>query len=96
MLHITEVIKKPVLTEKSITLMDEENKYTFDVDPTATKTQIREAVEKMFDVKVVSVHTMNCKRKTKRLGKFVGLTQKRKKAIVKLAEGSKIELFGEE
>lgn len=95
MAHITDVLKKPVLTEKSLTLMDE-NKYTFDVDVHSNKIEIKQAVEKMFDVKVESVHTINVKPKTKRLGKYVGKTNRRKKAIVKLAEGHKIDLFGEE
>ena len=95
MAHITDVLQKPVLTEKSLALMDE-NKYTFDVDVHSNKIEIRQAVEKLFNVKVESVHTINVKPKTKRLGKYVGKTNKRKKAIVKLAEGHKIDLFGEE
>ena len=95
MAHITDVLKKPVLTEKSLALMDE-NKYTFDVDVHSNKIEIRQAVEILFNVKVESVHTINVKPKTKRLGKYVGKTNKRKKAIVKLAEGHKIDLFGEE
>jgi Ribosomal protein L23 len=95
MAHITDVLKKPVLTEKSLALMDE-NKYTFDEDVHSNKIEIRQAVEKLFNVKVESVHTINVKPKTKRLGKYVGKTNKRKKAIVKLAEGHKIDLFGEE
>lgn len=95
MAHITDVLKKPVLTEKSLMLMDE-NKYTFDVDVHSNKIEIRNAVEKMFNVKVESVHTINVRPKTKRMGKYVGKTNRRKKAIVKLAEGHKIDLFGEE
>ena len=95
MAHITDVLKKPVLTEKSLALIDE-NKYTVDVDVHSNKIEIRQAVEKLFNVKVESVHTINVKPKTKRLGKYVGKTNKRKKAIVKLAEGHKIDLFGEE
>ena len=96
MAHITDVLKKPVLTEKSLTLMDNENKYTFDVDVHANKVEIKNAVEKMFNVKVVNVHVMNVKPKSKRVGKYEGKTNKRRKAIVTLAEGSKINLFGEE
>ena len=65
MAHITDVLKKPVLTEKSLALMDE-NKYTFDVDVHSNKIEIRQAVEKLFNVKVESVHTINVKPKTKR------------------------------
>jgi len=96
MAHITDVLKKPVLTEKSLTLMENENKYTFDVDVHANKFEIKNAVEKLFNVKVLSVNVMNVRPKTKRLGKYVGKTNRRRKAIVKLAEGNKIDLFGEE
>ena len=92
MAHITDVLKKPVLTEKSLLLQQNENKYTFDVDVTANKIEVKQAVEKMFDVKVESVNIMNVKPKTKRMGRYVGKTSKRRKAIVKLKEGSSIEL----
>ena len=95
MAHITDVLKKPVLTEKSLTLL-RENKYTFDVDVNANKIEIRNAVEKMFNVKVESVNVMNVRPKTKRVGRYTGKTNRRRKAIVKLAEGHKIDLFGEE
>ena len=95
MAHITDVLKKPVLTEKSLLLQQNENKYTFDVDLTANKTEVKVAVEKMFDVKVESVNIMNVKPKTKRMGRYVGKTKRRRKAIVKLKEGYSINLFGE-
>ena len=89
-----DVIKKPVLTEKSMNAMAEK-KYTFIVNPEATKGQIKEAVEKMFDgVKVAKVNTMNYDGKTKRRGMVYGKTAKSKKAIVQLtAESADIELF---
>ena len=96
MAHITDVLKKPVLTEKSLLLQQNENKYTFDVDVTANKIEVKQAVEKMFDVKVESVNIMKVKPKTKRMGRYVGKTSKRRKAIVKLKEGYEINLFGEE
>lgn len=96
MAHITDVLKKPVLTEKSLLLQQNENKYTFDVELTANKIEIKQAVEKMFDVKVESVNIMNVRPKTKRMGRYVGKTNKRKKAIVKLKEGYEINLFGDE
>ena len=96
MAHITDVLKKPILTEKSLRLMDEENKYTFDVDIRCNKVEIKEAVEKLFNVKVEKVNVMNIRPKTKRVGRYEGKTNRRKKAIVKLAEGNKIDLFGEE
>lgn len=96
MAHITDVLKKPVLTEKSLLLQQNENKYTFDVDLTANKTEVKVAVEKMFDVKVESVNIMNVKPKTKRMGRYVGKTKRRRIAIVKVKEGYSIKLFGEE
>lgn len=96
MAHYTDVLRKPVLTEKSLMLMSTENKYTFDVAVDSNKLEIRNAVEKLFDVKVESVHVMNIKPKKKRLGQYEGKTKRRKKAIVKLKEGSKIDLFNEE
>ena len=89
-----DVILKPVVTEKSMELMGEK-KYTFLVHPEATKSQVKEAVEKMFEgTKVASVNTMNCEGKNKRRGMVYGKTAKTKKAIVKLTEDSKdIEIF---
>ena len=84
-----DVILKPVVTEKSMELMGEK-KYTFLVHPEATKSQVKEAVEKMFPgTKVESVNTMNLDGKTKRRGMTFGKTAKTKKAIVKLTEDSR-------
>lgn len=96
MAHITDVLKKPVLTEKTMTLQANENKYTFDVDVNANKVEIKQAVEAMFGVKVESVNVMNVKPKTKRMGRYEGKTNRRRKAIVKLTEGNEINYFGEE
>lgn len=89
-----DVILKPVVTEKSMNQMAEK-KYTFLVHPTATKTQVKEAVEKMFEgVKVEKVNTLNQEGKTKRRGMTFGKTAKTKKAIVQLTEASKdIDFF---
>ena len=89
-----DVILKPVVTEKSMAGMGDK-KYTFLVHPQATKTQIKEAVQKMFDgVKVESVNTMNMDGKTKRRGMTFGKTAKTKKAIVQLtADSADIEIF---
>ena len=87
-----DVIKAPIITEKSATLSENGNVITFSVDPKANKTQIKQAVEKIFDVKVEKVNTVNVKPKTKRVGRYAGLTNRKKKAIVKLKEGSSIEL----
>lgn len=89
-----DVILKPVVTEKSMNDMADK-KYAFYVHPEATKIQIKEAVEKMFDgVKVNKVNTMNLVGKVKRRGYTIGKTNKRKKAIVQLtAESNEIEIF---
>ena len=89
-----DVILKPVITEKSMNQMSEK-KYTFLVHPQATKSQVKEAVEKMFEgTKVASVNTMNCEGKERRRGRTSGKTAATKKAIVKLTEDSKdIEIF---
>ncbi|MBO2536408.1 MULTISPECIES: 50S ribosomal protein L23 [Rummeliibacillus] len=86
-----EVLKRPVITERSSELMAE-NKYTFEVDTRANKTEVKDAVEEIFGVKVEKVNIMNYKGKYKRVGRFGGYTNKRRKAIVKLSEGE-IELF---
>ena len=89
-----DVIQKPVITEKSMDIMGDK-KYTFLVHTEATKTQIKEAVEKMFSgTKVASVNTMNLEGKNKRRGMVYGKTAKTKKAIVQLTEDSAdIEIF---
>ncbi|MDO4633109.1 MAG: 50S ribosomal protein L23 [Eubacteriales bacterium] len=89
-----DVILKPIVTEKSMNAMAEK-KYTFLVHTEATKNQVKEAVEKMFEgTKVKSVNTMNLEGKSRRRGMTVGKTAKTKKAIVTLTEDSKdIEIF---
>ncbi len=89
-----DIIQKPVITEKSMEAMGEK-KYTFLVHTDATKGQIKEAVEKLFEgTKVAKVNTMNQEGKTRRRGRTSGKTAKTKKAIVKLTEDSKdIEIF---
>ena len=87
-----EIIKAPVITEKSSTLAQNEGKYVFKVDPKANKTEIKEAIEKIFKVKVESISTINANTKKRRVGRYTGLTNRYKKAIVKLAEGQTIDL----
>ena len=89
-----DIILKPIVTEKAMAMMSDK-KYTFSVNPDATKTQIKEAVEKMFDgAKVESVNTINLDGKTRRRGMTSGKTSKVKKAIVQLtADSADIELF---
>lgn len=91
-----QVIKRPiVLTEKASVLKEEENQVIFEVALKADKVEIREAVEKLFDVKVESVNTLIQRGKIKRLGRRYFKRPNWKKAIVTLAEGSDIEFFDE-
>ncbi|MED9946633.1 MAG: 50S ribosomal protein L23 [Peptacetobacter hiranonis] len=88
-----DVIIRPVVTEKSMTEMADK-KYTFVVDKKANKTEIKKAVEAIFDVEVEKVNTLNYDGKMKRMGRTQGRTASFKKAVVKLTEGSKdIEFF---
>ena len=87
-----DVILAPVVSEKSYSLLDQ-NAYTFYVHPEANKTEIRQAVEAIWDVKVVNVNTVNRKGKTKRFRYTQGKRPDTKRAVVKLAEGDKIEIF---
>ena len=92
--RLTDVIRRPLITEKATKAL-ELNQYTFEVDPRAAKPDIKAAVEKMFDVKVTGVSTMNPPRKTRRVGRFSGKRAQVKKAVVRLAEGNTIQLFPE-
>ena len=95
-MNLLDVIKRPVITEKSMLAMDEK-KYTFDVDTRANKTLVKQAVEAAFDVKVKDVNVINVRPKFERVGKYAGYTKKRRKAIVTLTEDSKaIEFFSAE
>ena len=92
MSNYRDIIKAPIITEKSANLTQTNNTVTFSVDVRANKTQIKQEIEKIFNVKVESVNTVNVKPKKKRVGRYTGKTNKIKKAIVKLKEGSSIEL----
>lgn len=87
-----DVIVAPVVSEKSYSLLDN-NAYTFVVHPKANKTEIRQAVEALWDVRVLSVNTSNRKGKTKRFRLVKGRRPDVKRAVVKLAEGDRIEIF---
>ena len=87
-----DIIIRPVLTERSMDLQAD-NKYTFIVDRKANKTEIKNAIEKIFSVDVEQVNTMIVKGKPKRMGRFEGKTPTRKKAIVALRNGQTIKLF---
>jgi large subunit ribosomal protein L23 len=88
-----QIIKRPLITEKSTRQKEEGNQIAFVVDPKANKIEIRQAVEKLFKVKVLRVRTMNLVGKRKRLGRFFGWQSDWKKAIVTLREGDRIEFF---
>jgi large subunit ribosomal protein L23 len=88
----SQVIIRPVVSEKSYVLAAAD-KYTFRVHPSAHKTQIRQAIESLFDVNVVGVHTMSVKSKPKRRGQSIGRTRSWKKAIVQVAPGQSIPIF---
>ena len=85
-----EIIKAPLVTEKT-TDEKQNGKYTFLVSEKATKTEIKEAIEKIFKVKVKSISTLNIKVKKKRVGRYTGLSNRGKKAIVTLEDGMTIE-----
>ncbi len=91
-MNYRDIIKGPIMTEKSADLAQNKNTITFSVDTKANKVQIKQAIEKIFDVKVESVNTVTVKPRKKRVGKYSGYTNKVKKAIVKLKDGSSIEL----
>ena len=88
-----DIIQGPIITEKTMGLKENYNKYTFKVLKTANKIEIKNAVEEIFKVKVLSVHTINVLPKHKRVGQHEGYTPAYKKAICKLAEGNKIDAF---
>ncbi|MBE9527797.1 MAG: 50S ribosomal protein L23 [Proteobacteria bacterium] len=87
------IIKSPVVTEKSMTRLSENNQVVLWVDVRANKTQIKVAVQEAFEVKVEAVNTQKVPGKVKRMGRHAGRTPVRKKAYVTLKEGEKIEMF---
>ncbi|HSG80475.1 MAG TPA: 50S ribosomal protein L23 [Acidimicrobiia bacterium] len=89
-----DVILAPVVSEKSYDLIEDTNTYTFLVDPRSNKTEIRQAVEAIFDVTVTRVNTQNRKGKVKRTGWKLGKRPDRKRALVTLTEGDEIDIFG--
>ena len=90
------VIIRPIITEKSMKLLDEDNKVTFEVAKGVNNIEVRQAVEALFNVEVVKVNILNTKPQTRRVGRYVGKTSAVHKAIVKIKEGQSINLFGEE
>lgn len=88
-----DIIFQPVVSEKSYDLVSDNNSYTFIVDRRSNKTEIKQAIQKIFDVKVESVNTMNRIGKQKRTGWTVGKRKDTKRAIVKLVDGDSIDVF---
>jgi large subunit ribosomal protein L23 len=88
-----DIIKAPIITEQSMKLVEQQNRYTFKVDTKANKVEIKKAVEAIFNVKVLSVNTVNVLPKFKRMGKYEGYKSAYKKAVVKLVDGQKIDAF---
>lgn len=88
-----DIIFEPVVSEKSYDLVADANSYTFVVDPRSNKTEIKEAIQTIFDVKVVSVNTMNRQGKRKRTGYTIGKRKDTKRAVVTLADGDAIDVF---
>lgn len=93
MRSLYEVIKRPIISEKSTALAEVGNKYVFEVAPAANKQEIRDAVQRLFKVNVLSVRTMVMHGKVKRVGRFETKKSNWKKALVTLAEGQKIDFF---
>ncbi|MEX1125969.1 MAG: 50S ribosomal protein L23 [Acidimicrobiia bacterium] len=94
MKDLRDIILAPVVSEKSYDLIEHNNTYTFMVDPRSNKSEIRTAVEQVFGVRVVRVNTMNRKGKLKRQGWKMGKRKDTKRALVTLAPGNSIDLFG--
>jgi large subunit ribosomal protein L23 len=89
------IIRYPSITEKNTSMRETQNKYVFEVTRTATKPEIKEAVEKLFAVTVLSVNTILVKGKLKRMGRNVGYRSDWKKAIIRIQDGQTISKFGE-
>ena len=88
-----EIIKGPIITEKSNDLLEKENKYTFKVALDANKVEIKQAIEAIYKVKVLEIATIRVLPKRRRVGKYEGYRSAYKKAIVKLAKDDKIDAF---
>lgn len=93
MATLFRTIVRPIITERSSEAFQERGEYTFEVAPTATKHAIKEAIERLFNVKVTDVWTMNARGKERRVGQAIGRRPHTKKAIVKLRDGDSIAIF---
>jgi len=94
-MNANQIIRRPLVTEKSTILREEENVITFEVDPNANKIQVKSAVEELFKVKVEEVRLFNVRGKMKRMGRFVGKRRDWRKAYVRLKAGEKAPEFVE-
>ena len=92
-MHTFEVLRRPLITEKSTILQDAQNKYAFEVDPRANKVQVKAAVEEAFSVKVTDVNMATIKGKRKRFGPRLVQRPSWKKAVVSLSPGDRIQIF---
>ncbi|MBQ6367190.1 MAG: 50S ribosomal protein L23 [Erysipelotrichaceae bacterium] len=95
MSNARELIIKPVVTEKSLKIQEENNTVVFEVEKSMNKIHVKQAIEEIYKVKVESVNIVNTKSKTKRVGRYTGKTHAFKKAYIKLAEGSSITILGD-
>jgi large subunit ribosomal protein L23 len=88
-----DIVIRPLITEKTLRLAERENAYTFQVLKTANKVQVRDAIERIFDVRVEDVRTQNYRGKYRRVGRYFGATNPWKKAVIKVKEGDTIEFY---
>lgn len=88
-----DVVIEPVVSEKSYDLIQDHNTYTFVVDKRSNKTEIKQSIQKIFGVRVLSVNTMNRRGKLKRTGYVIGRRSDTKRALIKLAAGDSIDIF---
>ena len=94
--ELRDILKRPIITEKSAGLMATENTYVFEVGERANKLQIKNAVEQYFGVKVTAVRTLIVRGKARRFGRYVGKRSNWKKAYVKLADGDSLNFYDEQ
>ncbi|MBZ2177429.1 MAG: 50S ribosomal protein L23 [Acidobacteriota bacterium] len=94
-MNLYEVVRRPIVTEKGLTKKEAENTLTFEVHPDANKVQVRQAIEKIFKVKVADVRTLNNEGKLRRRGRFAGYRSDWKKVYVKLQAGEKMPEYAE-
>jgi len=94
-MNLYEVVRRPIVTEKGLTKKEAENTLTFEVHPDANKVQVRQAIEKIFKVKVADVRTLNNEGKLRRRGRFAGYRSDWKKVYVKLKAGEKMPEYAE-